>query len=276
MSRLSHTVACTIFLAVIGLSLGVAVENIPGSANANDASQIVAPLARVLLHDKLHTTIRTATEHVDHSPAPSKIDGKFVGKYEQGTAGSGKYTGTFRGTASPKKTRVTFGYTVDGEFKYTDVDLTYSASVSGLAKIKNAKHVFITADYESDKLDGTIHGKKITDAKNRGVFKLYASGKRLQASDIGHFAITIDGKRLSANYKLVLYGDTVGLTMRGMYDGEKFFVKYAASLNIIKLGLQMNPFMITRNYGTVTGTANGKKFTQKYDISGMQMLDITK
>ena len=45
MSCISHIVACTMFLADIGLSLGVAVENNPRSANPNDASQIVAPIA---------------------------------------------------------------------------------------------------------------------------------------------------------------------------------------------------------------------------------------
>ncbi len=275
MAHVSRIIAYAAFLAIIGLSVAHAGGN--QIEHNSDLSQIAHPLSRVILHDKLHTTIRAATQQLHHSPSFSKVKGKFNGRYEQGTAGSGKYSGSFSGTTSPKSTRVSFAYTLDGVFKYMDVDLMFGASVTGVTKVNtDAKRISVVAEYESNSLQGTIHGKKVTDAKDRGIVKFYASPKGLQGKNVGRFSASIGRKRLVANYKLVLYGDSVRLAMRGTYAGEKFFVNYAASLNIIKLGLQLNPAMITRDYGTVTGTVSGKPFTKKYDISGMQMLNFTK
>ena len=274
MAHISRVIAYAAFLAIIGLSVAHAGGD--QIEQSSDLSQIADPLSRVILHDKLHTTIRAATQHLQHKPSFSKVQGKFNGRYEQGTVGSGKYTGSFSGTTSPKSTRVSFTYTVDGVFKYMEVDLMYSASVTGLTKVYDAKRITVVAEYETKSLQGTIHGKKITDTKGRGIAKFYASPKGLQGKDVGRFSMSIGGKRLVANYKLVLYGDSVRLAMRGTYAGEKFFVNYAASLNIIKLGLQLNPGLVTRNTGTVTGTVGGKPFSEKYDISGMQMLNFTK
>ncbi len=55
-----------------------------------------------------------------------------------------------------------------------------------------------------------------------------------------------------------------------MYGG-KFFVKYSFSLNLLPLGLDMNPMMIKRNYGTEYLTMGGKTHTKHMDVNGMQL-----
>lgn len=45
-------------------------------------------------------------------------------------------------------------------------------------------------------------------------------------------------------------------------------MKQSGSFNVLASTAEFHPLAIQRNYGSVTGTKGGKKFTQKYDVKG--------
>ena len=81
----------------------------------------------------------------------------------------------------------------------------------------------------------------------------------------------IGGKLINASYLAILNKNAVNVAVYGTYGDKKFFVKYSFSLNLLPLGLEINPMMIKRNYGTVYVTVGSKTYPKKYNLKGMQL-----
>ena len=191
----------------------------------------------------------------------------MVGKFEK-EGGGGWYNGKFRGTKSAKKSKATFDYKVGGVCKSMGFDVKFGGKVNGKMSV-HGKHVRVYAGYETS-ARGTVHGASV-----KGSFKgnavLRAAYKKFYYRERGTARMYVGGKLITAKYYATLDKNAVKVAVYGMYGGEKFFLKYSFSLNLLPLGLDMNPMMIKRNYGTVYVTVGGKTYTKKYDVKGMEM-----
>lgn len=233
------------------------------TAFGNEVEQLASPMTHLVLHDKLYTTIHTNV----HRMKGVYFSGKVVGKFEK-TGGGGWYNGNFRGTKSGKKTQVTFGYNVGGTCKSMGFALKFGGKVNGKMSVQG-KRVSVRAGYTSS-LHGSVHGKAIKGSC-KGNAVLTAAYNKFMYREYGTARLYVGGKLLTAKYEATLNKNAVNVAVYGVYGGKKFFVKYSFSLNLLPLGLDMNPMMIKRNYGTVYVTVGGKKFTRKFDLKGMEM-----
>ena len=236
---------------------------IVSSVLGNEVAQLTPPMTQMVLHDNIYSTIRTNV----HRAHGSMFSGRFVGKYEK-VGGMGSYNGDFKGTTNGKNTHATFKYKVDGTCNSMGFDVKYGGMVKGKFNVYG-KRVSVNLGYTAN-MYGTAHGKKV-----KGDFKgkayLQVRHGKFYYEERGVAKMYIAGKSLTAKYYATLNRDVVKVAVYGMYGGKKFFVKYSFSLNLLPLGMEMNPMMIKRNYGTVYINAGGKKFTQKYDMKGMQL-----
>ncbi len=233
------------------------------SALPNEIEHFASPMTHLALNDHLYTTIHTNVQRFKGV----YFSGKVVGKFEK-VGGRGSYTGKFRGTKSGKKTKATLGFKVGGFCKSMGSNLKYSGKVSGKMSV-HGKRVAVHAGYTTS-TSGFVHGKPLKGtAKGTAVFT--AAYKSFYYREKGSVRMYIGGKLITAKYIATLNKNAVKVAVYGMYGGKKFFVKYSFSLNLLPLGLDMNPMMIKRNYGTVYVTVGGKTYTKKYDVKGMQL-----
>lgn len=233
------------------------------AATGDEVAKLSSPMTQMLLHDKLYTTIHTNVKHA----RGAYFSGRVVGKFEK-TSGVGSYTGNFRGTSKGKNAHATFTYDVDGSCTSVGFNVKYGGKVSGKMSVKD-KRVSVNARYTSD-MHGTVHGKKVRgDCTGNAYFTMRRG--MFYYRENGSTKMTIAGKPITAKYYATLNKNVVKVAVYGMYAGKKFFVKHAFSLNLLPLGLEMNPMMIKRNYGTVYVTVGGKTYTKKYDVKGMQL-----
>ncbi len=237
------------------------------SVLGNEIEQLNSPMTHLALHNQLYTTIHTNVQRfkgVDFS-------GKFVGKFEQ-LGGSGSYDGTFRGTKSSEKTKAIFAYKVGGVYKSMGFNVKYSGNVSGKLDVCG-KRVTVHAGYTNSG-SGTLRGKPLKGTAKGNVVFTAAADKSFSYRDQGTIRMYIAGKLINAKYYATLNNDSVNVAVNGMYGGKKFFVKYSFSLNLLPLVFDMNPLMVTRNYGTMYVTADGKTTTRNFDVRGMQLPKI--
>ncbi len=220
-------------------------------------------MAHLALNDHLYTTIHTNMQRYKGV----YFSGKVVGKFEK-VGGGGSYSGKFRGTTTGKKTKATFGFKVDGFCKSMGFNVKYTGKVSGKLSV-HGKRVAVHAGYTTS-AKGTVDGTPLKGtAKGTAVFT--AAYKSFYYREKGTVRIYVGGKLITAKYIATLNKNAVKVAVYGMYGGKKFFVKYSFSLNLLPLGLDMNPMMIKRNYGTVYVTVDGKTYTEKYDVKGMEL-----
>ena len=232
-------------------------------ALTTEIEQIASPMTHLVLHDQLYTTIHTNMQRLKGG----YFTGKVVGKVEKG-AGAGWYKGDFRGTKSGKRTAATFTFKVGGACKSMGFDVKFGGKVSGEMSLQG-KRVMVRAGYRKS-ASGTVRGKQVKGtARGRAVFTA-ARGKFVYREQ-GNARMYVDGKQLTAKYNATLNKKAVKVAVFGMYGGKKFFVKYSFSLSLLPLGLDMNPMMVKRNYGTVYFTVGGKQYTKKFDMKGMEM-----
>lgn len=250
----------------------------PTLAADNSHEHITLPLAQMLMHDSLVTGVRTMRHpgHIHglhhghpHKPHPD-FEGTVTGNYVQ-AGGKGSYTGTFKGVSKPYKTAGDFKFDMEGSASYMGLDATYASGVRGDFHVRPKTGKVSVNAYYGSKLRGSIHGKKMT-GKCSGRMTLKFSQTSIFYEESGHFDVYVSGKPVSGKYYASVVGNSASISVYGTYAGKPFHVKHSASLNVVlALGMDMNPMAVQRNYGTVTGTAGGKKFTQKYDQKGTQM-----
>ncbi len=224
-------------------------------------------MTHLALHNQLYTTIHTNV----HRFKGLDFSGKFVGKFEQ-VGGSGSYDGTFRGTKKAQNTKATFAYKVGGVWKSMGFNVKYGGNVSGKLAVRG-KRVTVHAGYTNSG-SGTIHVKPLKGIAKGNVVFTATADKSFSYRDQGTIRMYVAGKLINAKYYATLNNDSVNAAVNGMYGGKKFFVKYSFSLNLLPLGFDMNPLMVTRNYGTMYTTAGGKTTTRKFDVRGMQVLKL--
>lgn len=240
-----------LFLISISVALG------------NEIEHIAAPMTQLVLNDKLYTTIHTNVQRLKGVYFSGKVDGKF-----EKMAGGGWYKGDFRGTKSGRQTKATFNYKLGGVCKSMGFNARFNGKVNGKMSVYG-KRVSVHAGYETS-ARGTVHGKKLQGScKGNAVFTV--AYKKFMYRERGTARMYVGGKLITAKYIATLDKNTVKVAVYGMYGGKKFFVKYAFSLNLLPLGLDMNPMMIKRNYGTVYVTVGGKTYTKEFDVKGMEM-----
>ena len=233
------------------------------SVLANEIEHLASPMTHIVLSDHLYTNIHTNVQRFKGV----YFSGKVAGNFEK-VGGSGSYKGNFRGTKSAQKTKAKFGFKVKGFCKSMGFNVKYSGKVSGKISVRG-KLVAIHAGYTSS-ASGSVHGKLLKGmAEGTAVFT--AACKSFFYREKGTARMYIAGKLITAKYIATLNKNAVKVAVYGMYGGKKFFVKYSFSLNLLPLGLDMNPIMIKRNYGTVYVTVGAKTFTKKYDAKGMQL-----
>ncbi len=250
-------------MARISIFLLVSVFIAASSAFGGELPQISSPMTHFVLHDKLYTTIHASVQRFKGI----YFSGKVVGNFEK-TAGGGWYRGAFRGTSTPQKTKATFGYKVGGTCKSMGFNVRFGGTVAGNMTIRGQKLVahaaYVTTARGTVKglgLKGSAYGKVYLSA-GYGSFYYYEHGRTV---------MFIGGNVLKGKYYATLNKKAVKVAVYGVYGGKKFFAKYSFSLNLLPLGIDMNPFMIKRNYGTVYLNVGGKKFTRKFDVRGMKM-----
>ena len=229
----------------------------------NEIEHIASPMTHLALHDNLYTTIHTNVQRIKGV----YFSGKVVGKFEK-VSGGGTYNGKFRGVKRGKSSEATFDYKVRGSCKSMGFDVTFGGKVSGKMSVEG-KRVAVRVGYKTA-ARGTVHGKSVKGGA-KGTAILIAAYGKLAYREKGTARMYVDGKLLTAKYTAALNKHAVKVAVVGKYAGKPFFVKYSFSINLLKLGLDMNPMMIKRNYGTVYVTANGKTFTKKFDVKGMEM-----
>ena len=237
------------------------------SAFGNEIQQIAAPMTHLVLSDKLYTTIHTNVQRLKGA----HFSGKVVGKFEK--MGGGRwYHGSFRGTKSANESNATFGYKVGGTCKSMGFDVKFGGKVNG----KMSAHgtwARVYAAYE-ESARGTLHGQTVKGSvKGNAVFT--AEHKKFFYRERGTIRMSVGGKLITAKYFATLDKKAVRAVVYGMYGGKKFFMKYSLSLNLVPLGLDINPITIKRNYGTVYLTVGGKTYKilhQKCRLRGMVLL----
>ena len=233
------------------------------SAFGNEVEHIAAPMAHLVLNDQLYTTIHTNVQGFKGGPFTGKVEGKF-----EKMGGGGWYTGNFRGAKSGNKGKATFDFKVGGARKSKHFDVKMGGKINGKVSV-HGKRVSVYAGYVAS-ARGTVRGKIVKGScKGNAVFT--AANKKFLYRERGTARVFIGGKLITAKYLATLNKNTVKVAVVGMYAGKKFFVKYSFSLSLLPLGLDMNPMMIKRNYGTVYVTAGGKTYTKKFDVKGMEM-----
>ncbi len=220
-------------------------------------------MTHLALSDHLYTNIHTNLQHFKGV----YFSGKVVGKLEK-VVGSGSYKGRFRGTKSARKTKAKFGFKVRGFCKSMGFNVKYSGVVSGRMSV-HGKYVAVHAGYNSS-ASGTVYGKPLKGTAT-GIAVFIAAYKSFYYREKGTVRLYIAGKLITAKYIATLNKNAINVAVYGTYDGKKFFFKYSFSLNLLELGLDMNPMMFKRNYGTVYLTVGGKAYTKKYDVNGMQL-----
>ncbi len=147
-------------------------------------------------------------------------------------------------------------------------NVEYSCEVRGEMSVRGQRVAF-HAGYTTS-ASGTVHDKSLKGtAKRTAVFT--AAHKSFYYREKGAARMYIGRKLITAKYIATLNKNAVNVAVYGMYGGKKFFVKYSFSLNLLPLGLDMNPMMIKRNYSTVYVTVGGKTYTETYDVKGMQL-----
>ena len=196
-----------------------------------------------------------------------QVSGSVNGGYEQ-KAGSGKFSGKFYGSAGRKASFVKFDFTANGSVSAMGVDVKYKSVMTGVTKT-HGKSVHVSAKYRAN-IEGTVHGKKAT-GKCAGAAKVWIAPGGVWVREVGGFHYTIDGKPVVGKYTVVIGKGALKVAVYGKYDGKKFFVNYGLSLNLLKLGLEMNPMMMTRKYGTVTTKIDGKEFKQSFDLNADEL-----
>ncbi len=233
------------------------------TAFGNDLPQISSPLTHFVLHDHLYTTIHTSVQRFKST----YFSGKIVGKFEK-AAGGGWYKGAFRGTTTGKKTKATFGYKIGGTCKSMGFNVRFGGAVAGKMSV-HGKKVVVHAGYAT-KGRGTVHGVGLKGSAKGKVYFTSSYGS-FYYYEHGHTVMYIGGKTVKAKYYVTLTKKAVKVAVYGVYGGKKFFAKYSFSLNLLPLGIDMNPYMIKRNYGTVYVYVNGKKYTKKFDVRNTAM-----
>lgn len=233
---------------------------------AADHDHIASPIAQMLMHDSLLSSVRT----IKYGARPN-FKGTVKGNFIQ-TGGKGSYTGTFEGVSQPSRTSGSFQFAMDGSVKYMGLHATYTSGVKGNFNVVGSgpsTNVSVNAYYDS-KVNGSAKGNRL-NGKWSGELSLKVSKGGIWVKQKGDLKVYVKGKLLDGKYIASVIGKTAKFVVYGSYGGEKFFVNNSASLNVIALGLEMDPMMLQRNYGTVTGTVNGKNFVKKYDMKGYEM-----
>ncbi len=243
----------------------LAIEGTVVTLREPEHQQLAPPTTHLLLHNNLYTAIRTNVQHANSSAFSGNIVGKYV---TAGNSGGGSYNGDFQGTTDGNSTRTMFKYNVNGNSKAMGFSVNYDGRVSGGMKL-HGKKLSLKANY-AFKAHGTAQGKKVTGSVN-GNARLTVRNRSLYYRERGVATMMIGNKSVSARYAAALNNQIVKVSVYGMYDGKKFFAKYSFSMNLLPLAVEMNPMKLERNYGTVTVTAGGKTFTQKYDMKGMPL-----
>lgn len=231
---------------------------------AADHGHIASPIAQMLMHDSLYTSVRTSLKHGAHP----NFKGTVKGNYEQ-IAGKGSYTGTFSGTNKRYKTTGKFNFNMVGSAKYMGLHATSTSGVKGYFHVSGTKQISVNA-YYGTKLNGSFKGKNL-HGQCSGKLTMKLSKGGIFARERGAFKVFLGGKLIQGKYHASIDSNSVQISVYGSYAGKPFFVNHGASLNLVALGMEMNPLAVQRNYGTVTGTAGGKKFVKKYDQKGNQM-----
>ena len=238
---------------------------IAAAFSTSDLTAVIAPVTRALHNERLHSAIHTV---VRHSKAAT-LEGTVKGGYE-GAIGKGKLSGSIDVSTTKKKTDIRFKLSASGKIKNPDLNLPYKATISGKIKGDDERSE-LKAKYKWSFNDGIVDGKKV-EGTGKGTITLDAHGKSVIGEQEGKMMLSIEGKKLHAKYLILVNSLAVRTYVRGKLDGEKFFLEYAASLNLASVGVETDPTEISRIYGKITVTKDGKKYSRKFDLKNNDSL----
>ena len=244
---------------------------IAAAVSTDDLTAVIAPVTRALHNERLHSAIHTVVKHskgttVEESAATVK--GSVTGGYE-GAIGNGVFSGSFD-ISTTKKTDIHFKLSASGKIKDSDLHLPYKATISGGMK-GDDERAGLKAKYKWSFIDGTVHGKKV-EGFGQGSITLDTHGKSVIGEQVGKMTLSIGGKKLDAKYRILVNPLAVRTYVRGNLDGEQFFLEYATSLNLASIGVDTDPTEISRVYGKITVTKDGKKVSKKFDTKNSDSL----
>ena len=237
------------------------------TAEKHGMPKISTPMTQLLLHDQLHTAIRPAQSTSNNFKG--RVEGKFIAD-----TGSGNYKGTFNGKTSGKKLNTYFKYKVYGKSMLPGLNFNYDASVYGNVHVYG-KNVKIGGKFDSA-VSGSMYGT-LVNGRVKGKMKLGLNDGNVEITELGRFRFMVGGKKMMGVYKA--YFDTnnmLSVSMRGVYGGKRFFVRYSLSASVVKLMFGgKDPLMIKRNYGTVYIHSGGKTVVKKFDMKGWEFPAMT-
>lgn len=252
MTRLTYLVSFLIVIAAV--------------VSAKDLSTVIAPVARALHNKQFHSVIRTGVKYSKGLTVKGSVDGGY-----EGPVIKGGFSGDVDVSSNVKENEIDFKFSTSGKIKETDVYLLpFKSKLYGYLSIYG-KRAELKAKYKWSFYDGTIAGKKVKGS-GKGSVMLNIYGKDIEGKQEGKMMLYIAGKKLDAKYKIVIKTDAIGTYVVGKFDGEKFFLNYESSLNLASLGVHSDPTEISRVYGKITVTKNGKKFTEKFDVKDINSL----